>query len=101
MLLSLFQKMQPFLLFIIFMKYWGSGRTWLWQTFKAAYRRMARRYHPDVCAREEAQECTKRFIVLQEAYETLSDPWRRASYDRAMTNSLYSVAGGAWKREIS
>ncbi|KAJ7569198.1 hypothetical protein O6H91_01G066000 [Diphasiastrum complanatum] len=70
-------------------------------TFKAAYRRMARRYHPDVCAREEAQECTKRFIVLQEAYETLSDPWRRASYDRAMTNSLYSVAGGAWKREIS
>ncbi|KAJ7570137.1 hypothetical protein O6H91_01G110700 [Diphasiastrum complanatum] len=64
---------------------------------KAAYRRMARRYHPDVCAREEAQECTKRFIVLQEAYETLSDPWRRASYDRAMTNSLYSCSG--WSME--
>eukprot|EP00897_Mesotaenium_endlicherianum_P001540 jgi/Mesen1/1413/ME000130S00498 len=47
---------------------------------KDAYRHMARRFHPDVCPLG-ARECTKRFIEVQEAYETLSDPDRRAMYD--------------------
>jgi curved DNA-binding protein CbpA len=44
-----------------------------------AYRRLARRYHPDVSA---APALTlEAFLAVQEAYETLSDPRRRASYD--------------------
>ncbi|KAH7299706.1 hypothetical protein KP509_24G025400 [Ceratopteris richardii] len=51
---------------------------------KKAYRQMARRYHPDVCPSVRAEECTRRFIDIQEAYETLSDPRRRAIYDNAV-----------------
>ncbi len=53
---------------------------------KTAYRQMARRYHPDVCPPEELEENTKRFIEVQEAYETLSDPRRRAMYDAQILN---------------
>jgi DnaJ domain len=44
-----------------------------------AYRRLARRYHPDV---SEAPETTvELFYAVQEAYETLSDARRRARHD--------------------
>lgn len=55
---------------------------------KIAYRQMARRFHPDVCKMGglTEEECTRRFIEVQEAYETLSDPARRALYDYEMMN---------------
>jgi hypothetical protein len=53
---------------------------------KTAYRQMARRYHPDVCPPEELEENTKRFLEVQEAYETLSDSRRRAMYDAHLLN---------------
>ena len=45
-----------------------------------AYRRQARASHPD--ARPCDPEATARFRVLTSAYEVLSDPVRRADYDR-------------------
>lgn len=48
---------------------------------KSAYRQMARRYHPDVCVASEKQESIHKFLQVQEAYEILSDPERRADYD--------------------
>ncbi|KAJ7568774.1 hypothetical protein O6H91_01G047600 [Diphasiastrum complanatum] len=66
---------------------------------KAAYRLMARQHHPDVCPKEEAEESTRRFIAVQEAYETLSDPSRRAYYDRSFSLSFGSsglVAKWGW-----
>eukprot|EP01018_Ginkgo_biloba_P020864 Gb_01235 [translate_table: standard] len=48
---------------------------------KRAYRQMARVYHPDVCPAAEREECSKMFLQIQEAYETLSDPLLRADYD--------------------
>ncbi|TYG43989.1 hypothetical protein ES288_D11G062000v1 [Gossypium darwinii] len=48
---------------------------------KKAYRRMVLEYHPDVCPPSAREESTQRFLELQMAYETLSDPVSRQTYD--------------------
>ena len=48
------------------------------KAIKAAYRRLARKYHPDVSADEDAEE---KFKELAEAYEVLKDSDKRAQYD--------------------
>ncbi|KAH7573008.1 hypothetical protein ACOSP7_006410 [Xanthoceras sorbifolium] len=55
---------------------------------KHAYKQLARKYHPDVSPPDRIEEYTRRFIRVQEAYETLSDPRRRALYDRDMSKGL-------------
>lgn len=56
---------------------------------KQAYRLLARKYHPDVSPPGRVEEYTQRFILVQEAYETLSDPGRRALYDRDMALGIH------------
>ena len=46
---------------------------------KSAYRRMARKYHPDVSKEAGAED---RFKAVNEAYEALRDPERRKAYDQ-------------------
>lgn len=55
---------------------------------KQAYKQLARKYHPDVSPPGRVEEYTKRFILVQEAYEILSDPRSRALYDRDMAKGL-------------
>ena len=45
---------------------------------KTAYRRLARKYHPDVSKEPDAEA---RFKEMQEAYEVLRDPEKRAAYN--------------------
>ena len=65
---------------------------------KAAYRSLARKYHPDI---NKAPESAQKFKDILEAYETLSDTTRRKQYD--MVNGFYktpknSFAGNNFKK---
>lgn len=50
------------------------------EDIKRAYRRLARRYHPDMNPGDRVAE--EKFKDISEAYQVLSDPNRRDSYDR-------------------
>ena len=45
---------------------------------KAAYRKLARQYHPDVCGNDE--ENVAKFKKITEAYEVLSDSAQKQKY---------------------
>ncbi|HMP39805.1 MAG TPA: J domain-containing protein, partial [Roseiflexaceae bacterium] len=57
----------------------GVQRTASQDEVKKAFRRLARQYHPDVNREPEAET---KFKEINEAYEVLSDPDKRAMYDR-------------------
>jgi curved DNA-binding protein len=57
----------------------GVERTATADQIKSAYRRLARKFHPDVSKEPNAEA---RFKEMQEAYEVLRDPEKRAAYDQ-------------------
>jgi len=58
------------------------------KTIKTAYRKLAKKYHPDVSSEPDAEE---RFKEVAEAYEALKDATRRAEYDELRR---YAQSGG-------
>ncbi len=61
----------------------GVERTATADEIKKSYRRLARKYHPDVSKEKDAEA---RFKEVQEAYEVLKDPEKRAAYDQLGSN---------------
>ena len=57
----------------------GVERTATADQIRKAYRRLAHKYHPDVSQEPNAEG---RFKEMQEAYEVLKDPEKRAAYDQ-------------------
>jgi len=56
----------------------GVERTATQEELKRAYRKLARKFHPDVSKEPDAET---RFKEMAEAHEALIDPERRAAYD--------------------
>lgn len=57
----------------------GISRNATQEDIKKAYRKMAKKYHPDIYKGDDAEE---RFKEINAAYEILSDEQKRAAYDR-------------------
>ena len=69
----------------------GVGRNASDDEIKAAFRKLARQYHPDVSKEEGAEE---KFKEINEAYGVLSDKDKRARYDRFGKEGLGNMGGG-------
>ena len=63
---------------------------------RKSYRRLARKYHPDLNPGDKAAE--DRFKKLQEAYDVLSEPKKRQMYDQQGFYSDSGFAAGAGRR---
>jgi molecular chaperone DnaJ len=73
----------------------GVKRTSSADEIRKAYRRLARKYHPDLNPGDKAAE--ERFKQIQEAYDVLSDPKKREMYDQVgfySESGFYPGAGG-------
>src|SRR6266446_9851974 len=68
----------------------GVGRDADAEEVRKAYRRLARKHHPDLNPGDKAAE--DRFKKLQEAYDVLSEPKKRQMYDQ---QGFYSDSGFA------
>lgn len=52
------------------------------RAIRSAYRRLVRRYHPDVA---KGTRAARRFLLIREAYDVLTDPEKRREYDRLIS----------------
>jgi molecular chaperone DnaJ len=71
----------------------GVSRSASEEEIKKAFRRLAKQYHPDA---NKEQGAEARFIEINEAYEILSDPQKRAAYDRYGHAAVGNGAGAGF-----
>ena len=62
----------------------GVSKTANEDEIKSAFRKLARKYHPDVA--KDKKEAEEKFKQINEAYEVLSDPEKRRKYDQLGEN---------------
>ena len=68
----------------------GVSRTATGEAIDAAFRKLARRYHPDL--RPEEEDAAARFKSAVEAHEVLSDAEKRREYDRSHSRRKRRIA---------
>ena len=64
----------------------GVDRNATEEEMKKAYRKLARKYHPDLHTDKDKKEAEEKFKELNEAYEVLRDPEKRKRYDQLGAN---------------
>src|ERR1044071_8152058 len=70
----------------------GVAKTATAKEIKQAYRKLARKHHPDVNPKDKSAEA--KFKEINEAYEVLGDPDKRKKYDELGANwRMYEQAG--------
>jgi DnaJ-class molecular chaperone len=74
--------------FVDYYQILGVDKTADEKAIKNAYRKLARKYHPDLNPNDKAAE--KKFQELNEANEVLSDPEKRKKYDQYGKDWQYS-----------
>src|SRR5512133_1993106 len=67
-------------MFIDYYKVLGVGKDASQKEIKSAYRKLARKYHPDL--NPNNPDAKKNFQQINEAHEVLSDPEKRKKYDQ-------------------
>lgn len=72
----------------------GVGRAAKADDIKRAYRKLAQKHHPDVAT--DKSDAEHRFKEINQAYEVLSDPQKRAQYDRYGTVGNGSAGSGGF-----
>jgi len=72
----------------------GVSRSATADQIKKAYRRLARKYHPDTAGNDK--HSTDKFKEVQEAYEVLSDEEKRRNYDRFGAEGAHVGGPGGW-----
>src|SRR5210317_2161860 len=70
----------------------GVGKSASDDEIKKAYRKLAMQYHPD--RNPDDKKAEEQFKVVGEAYAILSDPQKRAEYDRYGKSGARGSAGG-------
>ena len=71
----------------------GVSKTATDDELKKAYRKLAKKYHPDANP-DNKEEAEKKFKEVNEAYEVLTDPQKRKMYDQFGTVDPQGFAGG-------
>ncbi len=67
------------------------------EKIKSEYKKLVKKYHPDVNKEKGAKE---KFKAIQEAYEVLSNKNKRKEYDELVANKKYKVAKSTYSNKI-
>ncbi|MCB1122112.1 MAG: DnaJ domain-containing protein, partial [Verrucomicrobiae bacterium] len=67
------------------------------EDIKKAFRKLARKYHPDHAAENVKGKSEEKFKEIAEAYEVLGDPEKRKKYDNLGANWDQAQGSGNWQ----